>query len=161
MRSALIADTGGLLRALACTHDGAPSFPEYEEALYNLGILEEAINPQRSVELLEKAISIDPDYAIAHQALGRYYHRVGDLPRAEYHLRRSLEIDPEDYFSHLYLANNLAVQGRDEEAEHVYRAALKLPAATGRGYGFFADFLDGLGRHEEAQQIRARMPPAT
>jgi predicted nucleic acid-binding protein len=29
----LIADTGGLLRALARTRDGTPSFPEYEEAL--------------------------------------------------------------------------------------------------------------------------------
>jgi len=33
LKSALVADTGGLLRALACDRDGAPSFPEYEEAL--------------------------------------------------------------------------------------------------------------------------------
>jgi predicted nucleic acid-binding protein len=29
----IIADTGGLLRALACTADGKPTFPEYEEVL--------------------------------------------------------------------------------------------------------------------------------
>jgi len=29
----LVADTGGLLRALACTASGRASFPEYEEAL--------------------------------------------------------------------------------------------------------------------------------
>jgi predicted nucleic acid-binding protein len=29
----IVADTGGLLRALACTADGKPSFPEYEEVL--------------------------------------------------------------------------------------------------------------------------------
>jgi predicted nucleic acid-binding protein len=32
LRPALIADTGGLLRALA-RHEGEPSFPEYEDAL--------------------------------------------------------------------------------------------------------------------------------
>ncbi|HET8562915.1 MAG TPA: PIN domain-containing protein [Candidatus Binatia bacterium] len=29
----IVADTGGLLRALACTADGKPSFPEYEAVL--------------------------------------------------------------------------------------------------------------------------------
>jgi predicted nucleic acid-binding protein len=33
LSSALVADTGGLLRALASARDGTPSFPEYEEAL--------------------------------------------------------------------------------------------------------------------------------
>lgn len=29
----VVADTGGLLRALACTPDGTPTFPEYEHVL--------------------------------------------------------------------------------------------------------------------------------
>jgi predicted nucleic acid-binding protein len=33
LKSALAADTGGLLRALECDRDGDPSFPEHEEAL--------------------------------------------------------------------------------------------------------------------------------
>ncbi len=33
MTSPIVADTGGLLRALAATPNGTPSFPEYEEAL--------------------------------------------------------------------------------------------------------------------------------
>ena len=33
MKPAIVADTGGLLRALARTPDGAASFPEYEAAL--------------------------------------------------------------------------------------------------------------------------------
>ena len=33
MRPPIVADTGGLLRALASTRDGRPSFPEYETAL--------------------------------------------------------------------------------------------------------------------------------
>jgi predicted nucleic acid-binding protein len=33
LKPPIIADTGGLLRALACTGDGEPSFPEYEATL--------------------------------------------------------------------------------------------------------------------------------
>ena len=33
MKSPIVADTGGLLRALARTRDGSASFPDYEEAL--------------------------------------------------------------------------------------------------------------------------------
>ena len=29
----VVVDTGGLLRALACTPDGRPNFPEYENVL--------------------------------------------------------------------------------------------------------------------------------
>jgi uncharacterized protein len=33
VRSALVADTGGLLRALACRQDGTPAWPDYTAAL--------------------------------------------------------------------------------------------------------------------------------
>ena len=33
MTQPIVADTGGLLRALACTAQGRPSFPEYEKVL--------------------------------------------------------------------------------------------------------------------------------
>lgn len=33
MRSGLVADTGGLLRALACRRDGTPAWPDYTAAL--------------------------------------------------------------------------------------------------------------------------------
>ena len=39
MSSALVADTGGLLRALACTRDGVSSFPEYEDALTSASVV--------------------------------------------------------------------------------------------------------------------------
>jgi predicted nucleic acid-binding protein len=35
----IVADTGGLLRALACTADGKPSFPEYEELLTSASLV--------------------------------------------------------------------------------------------------------------------------
>jgi len=66
------------------------------EALYNLAITEEGHELQRSIELLERAIDIDPRYFAAHQELGKLYQKAGDLPRAEYHFRRGFEIEPTD-----------------------------------------------------------------
>ena len=133
--------------------------PNYEEALYNLAVLEEKANPPRSIELLERATEIDPDYGTAHQVLGRLYQRANDLARAEYRFRRSLEIDPADYWSNLYLANLLGVRGKNEEAEQVYRFATSLHPEIAGGLETFADFLESIGKDEEATKVRAQIKP--
>jgi tetratricopeptide (TPR) repeat protein len=129
--------------------------PNYEEALYHIAVLDEKVDPQRSIDLLERAIAIDPRYFRAHLELGKLYHRRRDLPRAEYHFRRCLEIDPADEMSLLYLANDLAVQGRLEEAEQQYRMAITMHAEAKQVYEFFANFLDSVGRQQEAIAVRA------
>ncbi len=35
----IVADTGGLLRALACTADGKPTFPDYENVLTSASVV--------------------------------------------------------------------------------------------------------------------------
>jgi len=130
--------------------------PDYEEALYNLAKGRKESDPANAIELLERAISIDPDYFLAHQELGTLYHRAGDLPRAEYHFRRSLEIEPWEFFSLLFLANLLSVTGRDAEAEETYRKAIQLYPEKLEGYEFFANFLDSVGKSEEASSLRQR-----
>lgn len=130
--------------------------PEYEEALYNLALIEEETHPKRSAELLEKAIQIDPDYAAAHQVLGRVYQEMADLNRAEVHFRRSLEIDPADYWSNLYLANLLGSQGRNGEAEQIYRFATKLHPEISSGTEIFARFLESIGKTRDASELREK-----
>ncbi len=39
MNPAIVADTGGLLRALASTRDGRPSFPDFEKVLLSAGLV--------------------------------------------------------------------------------------------------------------------------
>jgi tetratricopeptide (TPR) repeat protein len=131
--------------------------PNYEEALYNLAVLDEAEKPSRAIELLEKAIGLDPKYAAAHQALGRLYQKRKDLLRADYHFRRSLEIDPADYWSNIYLANLLAVQGKIDEAEQMYSLATTLHPEIAGGHVLFANFLDSIGKSEEAGRVRIRI----
>jgi Tfp pilus assembly protein PilF len=130
--------------------------PNYEEALCSLAVLEKDKDPQTSAELLEKAIEIDPSYSLAHQELGKLYHRMGNLDKAEYHFRRSIEAEPTNYWSYLLLANVLAVQGEDVEAERRYRFAVGLRPEIAAGTELFARFLDSVGKAEEAALLRAK-----
>lgn len=131
--------------------------PNYEEALYNLAEFHKGTDLRKAVELLERAIQIDPDYALAHQSLGKVYHHLEDFIRADYHYRRSLEIDPADYWSNLYLANFLGVQRKYDEAAEMYRRAMMLHPELDSSYKFYANFLDSIGKSEEATEIRSRI----
>ena len=130
--------------------------PNYEEALYNLALMEEEKNPERAVKLLEKAIEIDPYYAAVHHHIGLLHHKSGDLERAEHHLRRTLETDPEEYWTHLFLADCLAGQGKDDETEDEYRVTTNLRPDIPGGFEFFARFLEDIGKTEEAAEVHSK-----
>jgi tetratricopeptide (TPR) repeat protein len=129
----------------------------YEEALYNLALLDVEKNPQKAIELLEKAIEIDPDYSAAHQELGKQYQQAGDLTKAEYHFRRSMTGGPPDYWSQLFLANLLAVEGRIDEAEQAYRLAISARPEIKGGTEIFARFLESIGKKAEAAALRRQI----
>jgi Tfp pilus assembly protein PilF len=145
--------------ARSAFEDALSADPDYEEALYNLAVLDEKANPAKSVELLERAIQIDPGYAMAHQVLGRLAQRANDLARAEYHFRRSLEIDPADYWSNIYMANFWGTQGKNAEAEQSYKFATSLHPEILGGIEIFANFLESIGKHEEAKKARILLKP--
>jgi tetratricopeptide (TPR) repeat protein len=128
---------------------------EYEEAMCNLALLRADDKPLEAIKLLERAIEIDSDYAVAHQELGKLHQRQGDVVRAEYHFRRSIDADPADYWSYLYLANALAVQDRDEEAEGFYEFATRLHPDIECGRKFFTNFLEEIGKNEKAVLVRS------
>jgi tetratricopeptide (TPR) repeat protein len=132
--------------------------PDNAEALYNLALADAEEDRQKSIELMEKAVDIDPLYFAAHQNLGKLHHGAGDLLRAEYHFRRSLEIEPTDFWSLLYLANVLAVQKKTEEAEQTYRLATSLHPSNKDGVEFFARFLESIGKTSEAAAMRSGGP---
>jgi len=41
--------------------------PNYEEAYYNLGLTYREEQTAKAVELFDKAVELDPDYAMAHR----------------------------------------------------------------------------------------------
>jgi len=130
--------------------------PNYDEAIYNLAVLEEKNDPLRCIALLTRAVEIDPDYLIAHQMLGRMLQKQGNLKDAEFHFRRCLKIDPDEYWSNLFLANLLGVMGRNEEAEKAYRHAIELEPELEGGLRFFANFLNSIGKNTKGSALRSK-----
>lgn len=132
--------------------------PEYEEAIYNLAVVEKKANPLRARELLERAIQLDPNRASAHGLLGLICQKMREPTLAELHFRRALEVDPRDYTSSLYLANLLGTLKRNSEAEQAYRNATQLRPDLARGFEFFARFFERIGKFEEAEEVRRKTP---
>ena len=62
---------------------------------FNLGAVLLNLGDEAGISELEKAVELQPDYALAHRALGYVYAGIGDNPKAVEHLRRYLEINPD------------------------------------------------------------------
>ncbi|WP_086843171.1 tetratricopeptide repeat protein [Amycolatopsis kentuckyensis] len=85
---------------------------------------EEEPNGEEEAEHLCLDVLVDaPRRHLAHTCLGVLYAKQGNLPQAEYHLRRSIEIDPYGG-SYVDLGALFAQMGRFEEAEALLLKAL-------------------------------------
>jgi len=134
--------------------------PEYEEAIYNLAVIEQRTNPRKARALLGRAIQLDPNRASAHGLLGWICQRMKEQIPAEQHFRRALEIDPNDYTSGMYLAKLLGALKRNSEAELAYRNAIELRPDLASGHESFARFLESTGKIAAAAQEREKIPAA-
>jgi tetratricopeptide (TPR) repeat protein len=117
-------------------------------------------------EYAERALALDPDYALAHHVLGRWHYEVaslgaakrmlvrliyGGLPPASTveavrHLRRATELDPQSPAHHAELGFALLADGQPAAARAAFAQALTLPARN---------------RYDQAAQNRARHALAT
>ena len=98
----------------------------------------------RAREFANRALTINPESADAHRALGRIT-MIGDWDWtiAEWHFRRALEIRESDPLTHRWFAYLLSATARHADAErHARRAVdldpLSINAATGLGYVLYA-----------------------
>ena len=51
-----------------------------------------ATNPQAGVDLVEQAVSIDPEFAVAHAFLGVHYYSTNDKVRGEEHFVKAMKL---------------------------------------------------------------------
>jgi predicted nucleic acid-binding protein len=79
----IVADTGGLLRALACTPDGKPSFPEYENVLISASLV-----------IVPALVLAEVDYFLRENrpAMRKLVAEIFD-PRTRYEYERPLPSD--------------------------------------------------------------------
>jgi serine/threonine-protein kinase len=140
-----------------------PGIPAYEAFLKGRHLLRKATPEsfRRARECLEKAIALDPDFALAHTELaaclrdGAGWHvetARQALPRALAAAQRALEIDPSLAEAHAELAAVVLFLDFDwEKAGYHFRLAMArdpIPANVSHLYGFF--YLMPLGRIREA-----------
>jgi len=81
----------------------------------------------RGREAAEKALSLDPDLAPAHTALGLVAEVCDwEWKAAEQHLTRAIELNPGDAYAHLWYAQFLETMGRRSDAAAEARIASEL-----------------------------------
>ena len=114
----------------------------------------------RALECYEKAIALDPGYAMAHAGISEYYMSLAILglaepreviPKIEAAARRALELDSTLADAHSMLAHVSAFLYRwDEARKHFLRAMELSSAATHTRHPYIVWYLDTQGFLEES-----------
>ncbi len=126
--------------------------PEFDEALANLALAICDERPDEALELLRKAIAIDPAVAWVHGEMGHILYRRRQYVEAEQALRKSLALNDSQLRVHLYLARVLARLGREAEAHDEYlQVCAAEPCAAFPQY-FLASFYRDTDRLEQSER---------
>ena len=100
--------------------------PDYEEALYNLGVLLRDDRPSEARLVFARAVELDPLFACAHRELGFLLSKFHGGKQAETHLLRAIDLDANDQWAYIYLGTHLWKQLRVESALSVFEQARDL-----------------------------------
>ncbi len=105
---------------------------------------------EQAIDEIKKAISIDPEFAQAHNKLGDYYMKKGMVKEAAAAYTHSLELDPNNQNTNFDLGCSLAHLGRHEEALEYLRKALDLKPTHTEIYGHIGRIMMMRGDLENA-----------
>jgi len=115
---------------------------------------------RQAIERLERAVHLDPDFAVAHSELADCYALLNwyvEPPppaawqRARQSAIRAVEADPELAEAHASLGFVRLHYDRDwEDAERELRKAIELKPGAQVAHRWYAYSLSAMGRHEEA-----------
>jgi TolB-like protein/DNA-binding winged helix-turn-helix (wHTH) protein len=114
----------------------------------------------KSVDYLERAVAMDPQFAQAHASLSFSYGHLGyagrlppweACPRQDKHARQAIRLDPDLADAHTAVARSLASCHWDwPAAEAAYRQAIELNPGDGYARLWYSQLLWSLGRHRES-----------
>lgn len=119
-----------------------------------------------SIDLLNRAVAIDPQFAAAYSAMANQHYFLGAygdrsaLARGVEAANSALKIDPELASGYRGLALNLNEMGRLREALPAYLKAVTLNPSYGAGLVDFAHGLATAGRYDESDRLRIAGTPA-
>jgi serine/threonine-protein kinase len=114
----------------------------------------------QSIETLEKAVQLDPQFATAHARLAlisTIYYMGGGLepkqfyPKANAAALRALDIDDTESEAYVALANEaLFYEWNWPDAERQYKRAIELNPSSASAHERYATYLQTIGRFEDA-----------
>jgi tetratricopeptide (TPR) repeat protein len=107
--------------------------PRHADALHLLGVIANQVGkPDAAIELIGRAIEINPSVTTYHNNFANAAKACGDRSTAEASYRRAVVLDRRNAEAHLNLGTLLEEQGRLGEAKLSYEAALRGAPAMAR-----------------------------
>ncbi|HLF19107.1 MAG TPA: tetratricopeptide repeat protein [Candidatus Omnitrophota bacterium] len=105
-------------------------------------------DPKEVIELLKKSIDIDPNFALAHDNLGKMYYGEGEFQLAKEHAQKAVDLDPALVTARLSLAwICLLGMGETGEAIEQFEEAIAIQKTDygqfGLGMAYFMDHQRG------------------
>jgi tetratricopeptide (TPR) repeat protein len=114
-------------KAVALYHEAVEAEPKNAMLAFKLALaLDRAGDTTAERSSLEKAIAIDPDFALAQNQMGYLDSQSGDSASAEEHFRRALRAAPGYTQAWVSLAATLGMESRFPEAQQALASALQL-----------------------------------
>lgn len=122
--------------------------------LWPLGRVEEA------TALIERTLSVDPLWVLAHWVLSYYAYARRQYDRAVSHLHAVIEMDPAFYLAYSVLGLSCVQQGRLTEAVGAFEKACELCSGHPFTLGMLAYGMGKAGRSGEAKNIIEKLREA-
>lgn len=120
------------------------SRPDYADAWAFLGEanqhLEKPKQEMSSLEMLEKALELDPNSLAANSTLGLYWRREGNHERALEYYQNAAKMNPNNPVLQVDLGNALAYTGEFEKALEAFQHAIGLAPQNQAFYRYLAEF---------------------
>ncbi len=125
--------------------------PRHADALHLLGLIHHHKgNPQAAVDLIGKALAINPAAAAFHSNLGAAYQEIGELTKASSSFRRAVELNPGYFQAHFNQGNIGRLTANWLSAAKSYRRCIELDAADAPSHCFLGITLQQLKNDDEA-----------
>jgi len=125
--------------------------PDHPDALHLLGgIAAQTKHPDRAVELIRRAIAVNPSVADYHNNLANVLRGLGRTDESIAAARRAVQLNPDFAAAHYTLGNCLHDKGLLEESAGAYREAIRLNPGLVLAHNNLGCVLRELARFDEA-----------